>query len=72
MMYPQKFDRTVYTFGFGADHDAGILTAIAMQGGGAYYSISTSEKVKPAKNDYLYMYAIHTRSYKRVLLLHNT
>ena len=44
--YPQNFDGTVYTFGFGDDHDAGLLTAISTQGRGAYYYIDTNEKVR--------------------------
>ncbi|KAL5515927.1 hypothetical protein EMCRGX_G001172 [Ephydatia muelleri] len=42
----QEFDGTVYTFGFGADHDAGMLAAISTQGGGVYYFIDTNEKVR--------------------------
>ena len=45
-LYQQKFDGTVYTFGFGADHDAGMLAAISTQGGGVYYFIDTNEKVR--------------------------
>ncbi len=42
--FPQ-FDGTVYTFGFGSDHDAGMLEAISTQGGGVYYYIDSNEKV---------------------------
>ena len=45
-IYHQKFDGTVYTFGFGADHDAGMLAAISTQGGGVYYFIDSNEKVR--------------------------
>ncbi|KAL5516342.1 hypothetical protein EMCRGX_G001637 [Ephydatia muelleri] len=41
----RNFDGTVYTFGFGADHDAGMLAAISTQGGGVYYFIDTNEKI---------------------------
>ena len=41
----KKFDGTVYTFGFGADHDASMLAAISTQGGGVYYFIDSNEKV---------------------------
>ena len=40
-----QFDGTVYTFGFGSDHDAGMLEAISTQGGGVYYYIDSNEKV---------------------------
>jgi len=35
----------VYTFGFGSDHDAGMLVGISTQGDGVYYYIDTNEKV---------------------------
>ena len=54
-IYQQKFDGTIYTFGFGADHDASMLAAISTQGGGVYYYIDTNEKVSGA-NVYLYVY----------------
>ena len=41
----QKFDGTVYTFGFGSDHDSTLLEAISTQGGGVYYYIDSHEKV---------------------------
>ena len=40
-----QFDGTVYTFGFGSDHDATLLEAISTQGGGVYYYIDSNEKV---------------------------
>ena len=43
---PQCFDGTVYTFGFGSDHDGGLLEAISSQGGGVYYFIDSNEKVR--------------------------
>eukprot|EP00731_Ephydatia_muelleri_P001023 Em0001g1023a len=49
----QKFDGTVYTFGFGADHDAGMLAAISTQGGGVYYFIDTNEKIPESFADCL-------------------
>ena len=42
----QPFDGTVYTFGFGSDHDAKMLEAISTTGGGVYYYIDSTEKVK--------------------------
>lgn len=44
-IYHQGFDETVYTFGFGSDHDASMMEAISTQGGGVYYYIDTNEKV---------------------------
>ena len=41
----EYFEGTVYTFGFGPDHDADLLEAISTQGGGVYYFIDTNEKV---------------------------
>ena len=35
----------MYTFGFGADHNASMLEGISTQGGGVYYYIDTNEKV---------------------------
>ena len=35
----------MYTFGFGANHDAGMLAAISTQGGGVCYFIDSNEKV---------------------------
>jgi len=42
---PSQFEGTLYTFGFGSDHDANLLEAISTQGGGVYYYIDTNEKV---------------------------
>lgn len=47
--YSLQFDGTVYTFGFGSDHDATLLEAISTQGGGVYYYIDSNEKV-PSEN----------------------
>lgn len=44
-MHQEYFEGTVYTFGFGPDHDADLLEAISTQGGGVYYFINTIEKV---------------------------
>ena len=41
-----QFNGTVYTFGFGSDHDASMLEAISTQGGGVYYYIDSNEKVR--------------------------
>ena len=38
-------DATVYTFGFGSDHDASMLTAISEAGNGMYYYIENEDKV---------------------------
>lgn len=40
-----QFDGTVYTFGFGSDHDSNLLEAISTQGGGVYYFIDSNDKV---------------------------
>lgn len=40
-----QFDGTVYTFGFGSDHDSSLLEAISTQGDGVYYYIDSNEKV---------------------------
>ncbi len=40
-----QFEGTIYTFGFGSDHDATLLEAISTQGGGVYYYIDSNEKV---------------------------
>ena len=40
------FDGTVYTFGFGADHDASLLEAISQAAEGSYYYIDSAEKVQ--------------------------
>ena len=42
----QNFDGTVYTFGFGADHDARMLEPLSTQGGGVYYYIDSADKVR--------------------------
>ena len=42
----QNFDGTVYTFGFGADHDARMLEALSTEGGGVYYYIDSADKVR--------------------------
>ena len=39
------FEGTIYTFGFGADHTASLLEAIATAGDGSYYFIENAEKV---------------------------
>ena len=39
------FEGTVYTFGFGNDHNASLLEDISNQGNGAYYFIDSQEKV---------------------------
>ena len=44
MCFPQ-FNGTVYTFGFGSDHDSSLLEAISTQGGGVYYYIDSNDKV---------------------------
>ena len=44
-LFLQPFDGTVYTFGFGSDHDAKMLEAISTTGGGVYYYIDSTEKV---------------------------
>jgi len=41
----EKADATVYTFGFGNDHDADMLTAISDAGNGMYYYIENEDKV---------------------------
>ena len=38
-------DATVYTFGFGQDHDANMLKEISDAGNGMYYFIETEDKV---------------------------
>ena len=42
----QNFDGTVYTFGFGSDHDARMLEALSTEGGGVYYYIDSADKVR--------------------------
>ena len=46
-MYMQKvpFEGTIYTFGFGSDHDARLLEAISQATEGGYYYIDSAEKV---------------------------
>ncbi|XP_064400224.1 uncharacterized protein LOC135346514 [Halichondria panicea] len=48
-----KFEGTVYTFGFGSDHDATLLEAISTQGGGVYYYIDSNEKIPESFADCL-------------------
>ncbi|KAI6650539.1 hypothetical protein LOD99_7590 [Oopsacas minuta] len=43
--HPGDFEGTVYTFGFGNDHNASLLEEISNQGNGAYYYIDSQEKV---------------------------
>ena len=45
LSYTQPFEGTVYTFGFGSDHDARLLESVSTQGGGVYYYIDSTEKV---------------------------
>jgi Mg-chelatase subunit ChlD len=49
----KSFDGTVYTFGFGSDHDSSLLEAISSQGGGVYYFIDTTEKIPESFADCL-------------------
>eukprot|EP00731_Ephydatia_muelleri_P001001 Em0001g1001a len=49
----KRFDGTVYTFGFGSDHNAGLLEAISTQGGGVYYFIDSSDKIPKSFADCL-------------------
>jgi len=49
----KKFDGTVYTFGFGSDHDSNLLEAISTQGGGVYYYIDSNEKIPESFADCL-------------------
>ena len=46
-------ETTVYTFGFGADHNAGLLQAISEAGGGMYYFIDSAEKIPESFADCL-------------------
>ena len=39
------FEGTVYTFGFGSDHDGNLLTAISNAANGMYYFIDSLEKI---------------------------
>lgn len=41
---PLDFEGTIYTFGFGSDHD-GDLTAISNAANGVYYFIDSTEKI---------------------------
>jgi hypothetical protein len=50
---PKKFDGTVYTFGFGSDHDSNLLEAISRQGGGVYYFIDSTDKIPESFADCL-------------------
>ena len=40
-----QFKGTIYTFGFGSDHNATLLEAISTQGGGVYYYIDSHKMV---------------------------
>merc|ERR1712096_184545 len=42
---PTENAATVYTFGFGSDHDANLLTKISDAGNGMYYFVETEEKI---------------------------
>ena len=39
------FEGTIYTFGFGSDHDGGLLTSISNAANGVYYFIDSTEKI---------------------------
>lgn len=39
------FEGTIYTFGFGSDHDGDLLTSISNAGNGVYYFIDSTEKI---------------------------
>ena len=45
--------RAVFTFGFGTDHDARVLSALAQAGRGRYYYIDTLSTIGPAFADCL-------------------
>ena len=45
LLCPQDFEGTVYTFGFGSDHNGDLLTAISNAANGVYYFIDSTEKV---------------------------
>ena len=45
LLSPQDFEGTVYTFGFGSDHNGDLLTAISNAANGVYYFIDSTEKV---------------------------
>lgn len=47
------FEGTVYTFGFGSDHDARLLESVSTQGGGVYYYIDSKEKIPESFADCL-------------------
>jgi hypothetical protein len=53
MVEAVPFDGTIYTFGFGNDHDAGLLEAISQAAEGAYYYIDTAEKIPESFADCL-------------------
>ncbi|XP_065174635.1 uncharacterized protein LOC135804642, partial [Sycon ciliatum] len=44
---------SIYTFGFGADHNATLLQALSDAGNGVYYYIDTSEKIPESFADCL-------------------
>ena len=50
---PNSFTGTVYTFGFGSDHDANMLKDISQAGNGVYYFIDTNEKIPESFADCL-------------------
>ena len=39
------FTNTVYTFGYGSDHNASMLKDISQVGNGVYFFIDTNEKI---------------------------
>ena len=43
---PKSATASVYTFGFGSDHNAEMLKEISDAGGGMYYFIENTDKVK--------------------------
>lgn len=49
----KNFDGTVYTFGFGSNHNSGLLEAISTQGNGVYYYIDSSDKIPESFGDCL-------------------
>ena len=48
-----EFTGTVYTFGFGKDHNASMLKDISQAGNGVYYFIDTNEKIPESFADCL-------------------
>lgn len=47
------FEGTIYTFGFGSDHDGNLLTAISNAANGVYYFINSTEKIAESFADCL-------------------